>query len=191
MPKCKIRECLKLAPYRQTKNPYCHMHMARFRRHGYFEKKTGSHGLEKLPHEVDAFILENCKDKEDEELTGSLLKMGYQGATIWTVKYRRRKLGIKKYEYGEIKKHKAWIRAQAIKQYGKQCELCSYSKTIDTHHIIPKFAGGSHSIGNLIVICPNCHALITRGFLILRDRKDIPRVRQKIIKSLKRFYKDF
>jgi 5-methylcytosine-specific restriction endonuclease McrA len=133
---------------------------------------------------VDDFITSHCEKMIDEDIVKALRKMGYNDANIWTVKYRRRKLGIKKYLYGEIKKHKAWVRTQAIKRYGKKCELCHYSLTIDTHHIIPKHRGGPHEIENLMIICPNCHALITRGVLILKKRTDIPIVRKEIRKLL-------
>lgn len=193
MPKCVIKSCKKFSQYKNTKNPYCSMHLARIRRHGYPElKKDAYQSLERLPHQiVDDFILKNCKTMIDQEIAKVLRKKGYKGADIWTVKYRRRKLGIKKYLYGEVKKHKAWIRAQAIKKYGNKCELCGYGAAIDTHHIIPKKMGGSHEINNLIVLCPNCHALITRRYFILKNRKDIPKIQEKAVKLLKSFYPNF
>jgi 5-methylcytosine-specific restriction endonuclease McrA len=97
-------------------------------------------------------------------------------------------LGVKKYLYGEVKKHKAWIRAQAIKKYGKQCELCGYSASFDAHHIVPKYAGGKHEIENLMIVCPNCHALITRLIIKLKNRKDIPVIRKKVLQLIPSFY---
>lgn len=166
------------------------MHLARLRRHGYLElKKDAYRSLEKLPHEfIDDFILKNSQKMIDTEIVEILKKRGYKEATWWAVRYRRRKLGIKKYLYGEVRKHKAWIRTQAIKQYGKKCELCNYNMTIDTHHIIPKYKGGPHEIDNLMVICPNCHALITRGALVLKKRADIPRISKRVLKRIKSFY---
>jgi 5-methylcytosine-specific restriction endonuclease McrA len=166
------------------------MHLTRIRRNGYLELKKdkykGIHTLEKLPHKtVDNFILKNCKFMIDEKIALKLKEMGFNNATIWTVKYRRRKLGIKKYLYGEIKKHKAWIRAQALKKYGNLCELCFYPLSVDIHHIIPKYKGGKHEVGNLMVVCPNCHSLITRKTIKITTRKDISRVRRIIIKKIK------
>lgn len=161
------------------------MHRARIQRHGHSQLKTESHGLEKLPHPIiDDFIRENYKKMIDKEIVRELRKLGFKGATWWTVRYRRRKLGIKKYLYGEIKKHKAWIRAQAIKKYGKTCELCGYRLTLDSHHIMPKKEGGKHEINNLIVLCPNCHALITRKTIVLKNRKTISFARKKLKKLL-------
>ncbi len=186
MPKCIIRECKKFTRYKITKETYCTMHLARIKRHGYPGLQKNFHKLEKLPHPVvDDFIRKNCKRLIDEEIVKELRKIGFKKATVWTVKYRRRKLGIKKYLYGEIKKHKAWIRAQAIKKYGNKCELCGFSLIVDTHHLLPKKEGGLHEINNLTVLCPNCHALITRRCLDLKNRKDIPNIRRKLAKLQK------
>lgn len=162
------------------------MHLARIKRHEHPGLKKDSHGLEKLPHPfVDDFIRKNCKKLIDKQIAAILRKKGLKGATAWIIRYRRRKLGIKKYLHGEIKKHKVWIRAQAIKKYGNKCELCGFKLVVDTHHILPKNKGGLHAVNNLIVLCPNCHALITRKHLPLNDRKDVPRLRKKIAELLK------
>lgn len=192
MPKCKIKDCNKLTLYEHTIQKYCPMHLARIRRHGYPElKKDAYTPLEKLPHlVVDDFILKSCKDNEDQHIADELKQMGFRGATVWTVGYRRRKLGGRKYLHGEIQKHKAWVRAQAIKKHGDKCELCSFNLAIDTHHIVPKHQGGPHEIENLMIVCPNCHALITRGHLILNTRNDIPKIRRKVMSALKSFYPD-
>ncbi|MFH1841415.1 MAG: HNH endonuclease [Candidatus Nealsonbacteria bacterium] len=193
MPKCAIKGCKNFTRYKKTKAIYCLMHLARIKRHGYPElKKDAYQSLEKLPHQtVDDFIQKNCWKMLDKEIVKELRKFGFRKANLWIVKYRRRKLGIKKYLYGEIKKHRAWIREQAIKKYGKKCELCEYNATIDTHHIIPKKIGGPHEIDNLMVVCPNCHALISRRVLILKNRKDIHKTQKKVLKLLKSSYPNF
>ncbi len=187
MPKCKIKGCKKFTRYKNTVETYCPMHKERIKRHGYPElKRNAWQSLEKLPHPVvDDFIRENWKKMLDKEIAKKLKKMGFKEANQWTIRYRRRKLGIKKYLYGEIKKHRAWIRAEAIKKYGNKCEFCEYGLCLDTHHIIPKNKGGLHEIDNLIVLCPNCHALITRKHFTLEDRKNIPKIRKKVIKLLR------
>jgi len=168
------------------------MHLTRIRRHGHSGLKKDSHGLEKLPHSiVDDFIRKNYKETIDKEIVKKLRKMGFKKATWSAVRYRRRKLGIKKYLYGEVKKHKVWIRNQAIKKYGNKCKLCEYSLSIDAHHIIPKKEGGKHEINNLMIVCPNCHALITRKNFILESRKDISVIRKKLRKLLNSFYSNF
>jgi len=162
------------------------MHLARIKRHGHSSLQTGFHKLEKLPHPiVDDFIRENCKRLIDIEISDKLKKKGFKNATPSIVRYRRRKLGIKKYLYGEIKKHRVWIRMQAIKKYGAKCELCEYRLAIDSHHILSKKMGGLHEIDNLMILCPNCHALITRRYLNLKGRQDIPTIRRRLNKLLK------
>lgn len=190
MPICKIKGCDKTTQYKNTKQKYCAMHLERIRRHGYPELKRDAYqSLEKLPHKiVDNFILKNCEEMIDREIVIKLKKMGYKNIDKWNVGYRRRKLGGRKYLRGEIQKHKAWVRLQAIKKYGKLCELCGYNMAIDTHHILPKHQGGPHEIENLMVVCPNCHGLITRGYLVLKNRAEIPTIRKKILKSIKSFY---
>lgn len=181
MPKCKVSECKNKTRYKNTTNEYCLMHAARIKRNGDTELKTGSHALEKIPHEiVDDFILQNQQNMIDKEIANNLVKMGFKEANQWVVRYRRRSLGIKKYLYGEIRKHKAWVRSQAIKQYGNKCELCTYSLSLDVHHIRPKFEGGLHETGNLMILCPNCHALITRKIFTLNTREDIPKIQQEL-----------
>lgn len=189
MPKCRVRGCKKFTRWKNTRDIYCSMHLARVKRHGHTGLQTGFHKLEKLPHPVvDDFIRNNHKTLIDTEIAKELKKMGFKKTNQWLVRYRRRKLGIKKYLYGEIKKHRAWVRMQAIKKYGSKCELCGYGLTVETHHILPRKKGGLHEINNLTVLCPNCHALLTRGYLGLKSRKDIPDVREKIGKSQKSHY---
>ena len=98
------------------------MHWGRLQRNGHFGLKKGAFQiLEKMPHKfVDSFIRKNCHKMIDEEIVTRLLQRGIVGVNLWNVKYRRRKLGVKKYFYGEIQKHKAWVRLQAIKKYGKK-----------------------------------------------------------------------
>lgn len=190
MPKCAIKECLRNTRYENTKEIYCILHRGRITRHGYPELKQDPYILlEKLPHDfVDDFIKQHCDSMIDLEIATELRKFGYRGATRTTVGYRRRKLGSRKYLLGEIKKHRAWIRTQAIKRYGEKCELCNYGGTVDTHHVLPKKDGGPHEIDNLMVICPNCHALITRRKIVLKNRSDILKVKKRILKTLKSYY---
>lgn len=186
MPKCKIRKCNNFTRYSNTTETYCSMHRARIKRNGNAELKKGAHALEKLPHKnIDDFILKNCHKMLDKDIAIYLKKQGFKEANQWIVRYRRRKLGIKKYSYGETKKHKVWIRNQAIKKYGNNCELCDYSLSIDTHHIEPKKNGGLHEIENLMILCPNCHALITRNILNLSNRQEIPKTKRNLLKLIR------
>lgn len=186
MPKCAFTGCPNSTRYNNSKQIYCSKHLARIKRHGYPElKKDAYRSLEKLPHEtVDQLIKKYSSKLSDKRVVTKLQQAGFEEASNWTVKYRRRKLGIKKYLSGEILKHKAWIRSQAIKKYGNKCELCGYGLTLDAHHVQPKHDGGPHEIENLMVLCPNCHALFTRRKLKLKNRNDILETKKEYNKLL-------
>lgn len=50
-----------------------------------------------------------------------------------------------------------WARA-AIKHYGNRCERCGWNQArCDVHHRNRKALGGTHTLANAIVLCPNCH----------------------------------
>lgn len=50
-----------------------------------------------------------------------------------------------------------WAKA-AIRHYGNVCERCGWDKSrCDVHHREPKSEGGLHTLGNAVVLCPNCH----------------------------------
>ena len=189
-PTCQVAGCRKPRTYHHTTHPYCEMHKARFRRHGHFGLRDKSfHKLEKLPHEgVDQFIRGNTHQMLDRQIAEHLRSQGVGGATVWTVKYRRRRLGIRKYASGDLRKHKAWVRRQALRKYGKRCELCDYRLFVETHHIVPKHRGGLHEVENLMVVCSNCHTLFTRGYLRLGVRSGIPRLRKRIQRLLRSVY---
>ncbi|MBU4149316.1 MAG: HNH endonuclease [Candidatus Omnitrophica bacterium] len=69
--------------------------------------------------------------------------------------------------------------------------MCGFNLIVESHHILPKNRGGLYEINNLMVLCPNCHALITRKYLGLKSRKDIPNLRRKLAKLHKPSYPYF
>lgn len=51
----------------------------------------------------------------------------------------------------------AWAKA-VIRHYGNKCQRCGWDEArCDAHHRVPKAKGGKHTIGNGVVLCPNCH----------------------------------
>jgi len=56
----------------------------------------------------------------------------------------------------------------ASKLYGKNCEICNLPIT-ELHHIIPK----SKLQNNWAILCPLCHEVITRKFVIVKKRADL------------------
>lgn len=57
----------------------------------------------------------------------------------------------------------AWAKA-VIRHYCNRCMSCGWDKArCDAHHRIPKSEGGSHTIANGRVLCPNCHRIEHEG----------------------------
>ena len=42
---------------------------------------------------------------------------------------------------------------------GYACALCERNGAIHIHHAIPRSRGGTNNLGNLIALCPLCHAI--------------------------------
>ena len=39
------------------------------------------------------------------------------------------------------------------------CALCERAGVIHVHHAVPRSAGGTNDLANLICLCPACHAI--------------------------------
>lgn len=67
-------------------------------------------------------------------------------------------------------------RDKALKEYPHKCAVCGYNEEPDilqVHHIDENRQ--NNKLDNLIILCPNCHAKITYGNYILKDRKELIR----------------
>jgi len=69
-------------------------------------------------------------------------------------------------------------RALALSYFGKRCMICGFDAVVRAHHIQWRCNGGTNDLTNLIVLCPNCHAmahdgLISQDELILLNRAAI------------------
>lgn len=62
------------------------------------------------------------------------------------------------------------VRLQVLTEAGYRCAVptCRNILAIDLHHIEEVADGGGNDLGNLLALCPTCHALYTRG-TISRD----------------------
>lgn len=63
------------------------------------------------------------------------------------------------YRLASRKQHSG-ITKEVFQQLSKKCLLCGFDKIIDVHHLIAKSQGGTHTIDNLVVLCPNHHKMI-------------------------------
>ncbi len=62
--------------------------------------------------------------------------------------------------------NKKWL--NVYKMYGHQCYVCGFDEVTEVHHIIPRSAGGTNSMDNLVLLCPNHHALADRGMIEIK-----------------------
>lgn len=72
-------------------------------------------------------------------------------------------------EIGVYKDGYTIYRERALLRYGAYCEKCGFDdiRAVDVHHI--DVDRGNNKIENLIVLCANCHALVTRGYVIITE----------------------
>jgi len=71
------------------------------------------------------------------------------------------------YDYGP-KNTIPWKQALVF-HFGHKCRICGYDKIVEAHHIIPTSEGGSTSLKNGILLCPNCHAEVHAELLDLTE----------------------
>lgn len=63
--------------------------------------------------------------------------------------------GVKKKVIERAYTHgKRWVKGE--------CEICGFTEALDVHRIVAQKDGGTYTKDNVITLCPNCHALITR-----------------------------
>lgn len=116
------------------------------------------------------FIRQNWRKMTDKELCKRL------GLTEDVIKYYRIQFNLWKNRKGTSnQKHKN----DGIKTYGKNCEICNLPIT-ELHHIVPK----STNIKDWTILCPTCHAAITRKLVEVKNRKDLKTKLRPYIKNL-------
>lgn len=54
--------------------------------------------------------------------------------------------------------------------FGEKCFVCGFDEIVEVHHILPKHKGGTDDIENLVLLCPNHHALADRGMLSINNK---------------------
>jgi len=59
--------------------------------------------------------------------------------------------------------------ARIYELYGGKCAVCGFDEIVEVHHIIPRALGGKDYPENLVLLCPNHHALVDRGMLLVKD----------------------
>lgn len=120
-----------------------------------------------------SFIRQNWKKMTDEDVAKKI------GISESVVKYYRMQFNLWKNRKGTSdQKHKK----DGQRVYGKNCEICNISIT-ELHHIKPK----SQSIKDWSILCPNCHAVITRRLIEIKNRRELS---TKLKPFMKKIYSD-
>lgn len=56
-----------------------------------------------------------------------------------------------------------------FKVYIAACQVCGFDDIVAVHHVTPRKNGGSDEPENLLILCPNHHAMLHMGNLLLKD----------------------
>lgn len=116
------------------------------------------------------FIRQNWRRMTDKQIANKL------NISLEVIKYYRINFNLWKNRKGTSKqKHKA----DGMRVYGKSCEVCNLPIT-ELHHIKPK----SSKIEDWSILCPTCHAVVTRKLVVVKDRLDLKRKLNPYIKGL-------
>lgn len=119
------------------------------------------------------YIRHNWKKFTDKQISKKL------GIGDDVVKYYRMQYNLWKNRKGTSKQK---YKADGMKLYGKNCEICNISIT-ELHHIVPK----STNVKDWAILCPSCHSVITRNIIKIKNRKEL---KTKLTPFIKNIYKD-
>lgn len=133
------------------------------RRFGSWSKALKEAGIRPQTHQLmrgeRSFIRLNWRKMTDKEIARKF------GVTEEVIKYYRMNYKLWKKRKGTAK---STFRKRAIKLYGENCEVCGVG-ICEWHHINPK----SQSPEDWCILCPNCHAAVTRRFITIKNRRDL------------------
>ncbi len=101
------------------------------------------------------------------------------GVTEVVIKYYRANYNLWKNRKGTAR---STYRKKALNLYGDSCEVCGI-KICEWHHLVPR----SIIPEDWCILCVLCHAAITRGLVIVKNRQDI---RTKLLPYMKKVYED-
>lgn len=133
------------------------------RRFRYWSKALKEAGMRPQTHQLQngerSFIRMNWRRMTDKEIAKKL------GVTEVVIKYYRMNYNLWKNRKGTAK---STFRKEALKIYGEKCEVCKI-EICEWHHIVPK----STKSDEWCILCPNCHAVITRNLVTINNRQEI------------------
>lgn len=147
------------------------------RRFGYWSKALKEAGLRPQTHQLQTgertFIRIHWRQMTDKEIAEKL------GVTETVIKYYRMNYNLWKNRKGTAK---STYRKDALRIYGEKCEVCGIG-ICEWHHIIPK----STRSDDWCILCPSCHAVITRNLVSVNSRKELI---TKLLPFMKKLYSE-
>lgn len=103
------------------------------------------------------------------------------GVPVYVIRYHRIK--SKLWKNSRKGAAKATQKQRAIKLYGKTCEVCNIS-VVELNHIISR----KNEPKNWTILCPLCHAVLTRKFVTIQNRREL---KTKLLPFMKILHESF
>jgi hypothetical protein len=109
--------------------------------------------------------------------------------------HKPRKTALEKFEGESYIKSLRHYKNIRIKTRTVKCDVCGFipprefATILNTHHFIPFLQGGGNSLGNLMLVCPTCHAICHR--IIRVSDKLLPDTRTAFIWFAKQVVADY
>lgn len=133
------------------------------RHFGFWTKALKATGLRPHTNQLmrgeKTYIRQNWRKMTDKRMAQEL------GLSLEIIKYYRKQYDLWKNRKGTSKqKHKA----DGMRLYGKSCEICNIPIT-ELHHI----KRHSTKPKDWAILCPTCHAVITRKLVVIKNRRDL------------------
>lgn len=147
------------------------------RRFGYWSTALKAAGIRPQTHQLmpgeRSFIRNNWRKMTDKAISKKL------GISMEVIKYYRSNYNLWKNRKGTAR---STFRKEALRLYGEKCEICSIT-ICEWHHIIPK----SKEPDDWCILCPLCHATITRKLVVVNSRHEL---KTKLLPYMKKVYED-
>lgn len=88
------------------------------------------------------------------------------GATFYVFPYRQNtaKFCSKDCWY-DFKRIRPKARDNGLRNLPNKCMVCGFDIVVAVHHIIPRREQGTDDLSNLVILCPNHHAMADRGLI--------------------------
>jgi 5-methylcytosine-specific restriction endonuclease McrA len=81
-----------------------------------------------------------------------------------------------------VRAEAARVRRESMGAADGRCEVCGWHIKVHVHHVVPVWQGGGNEPDNLVVLCPNHHAMAHA--LCERDGRSFPVGRHALIRLI-------